>query len=196
MATLAPEPPRSDNSITTLLMQLSAGNRDVEAQLIPQVYGELRRLAAHYMRQERGNHTLQPTALVNEAYARLVQQPQIPWQNRAHFFATASQLMRHILVDHARAHQANKRGGIQRQVTLDDAILKSQNRTIDVLILHEALEHLAQFDARQARIVELHFFGGLKFEEIAEVLEVSDRTVKRDWSMARAWLKGELSKKP
>jgi RNA polymerase sigma-70 factor, ECF subfamily len=196
MATLAPEPPRSDNSITTLLMQLSAGNRDVEAQLIPQVYGELRRLAAHYMRQERGNHTLQPTALVNEAYTRLVQQPQIPWQNRAHFFATASQLMRHILVDHARAHQANKRGGIQRQVTLDDAILKSQNRTIDVLILHEALEHLAQFDARQARIVELHFFGGLKFEEIAEVLEVSDRTVKRDWSMARAWLKGELSKKP
>jgi RNA polymerase sigma-70 factor, ECF subfamily len=196
MATLAPEPGGSDNSITALLVQLSAGNREVEARLIPQVYGELRRLAAHYMRSERGNHTLQPTALVNEAYTRLVQQPQVPWQSRAHFFATASQLMRHILVDHARARQAGKRGGPQRQVTLDEAILPSEDRTIDVLILHEALEHLAQFDPRQARIVELHFFGGLTFEEIALVLECSDRTVKRDWSMARAWLKGELSKKP
>ena len=194
MATLAPGPAGSDNSITALLVQLSAGNREVEALLIPQVYGELRRLAAHYMRAERGNHTLQPTALVNEAYSRLVQQPQVPWQSRAHFFATASQLMRHILVDHARARQANKRGGVQRQVTLDEAILKSQNHTIDVLILHEALEHLAQLDARQARIVEHHFFGGLTFEEIALVLECSERTVKRDWSMARAWLKGELSK--
>src|SRR5277367_1076044 len=139
MATVAPEPSSSDNSITALLMKLSAGNREVEAQLIPQVYGELRRLAAHYMRRERGNHTLQPTALVNEAYTHLVQQPQVPWQSRAHFFATASQLMRHILVDHARARQAGKRGGAQRQVTLSEAILKSQNHTIDVLILHEAL---------------------------------------------------------
>ena len=196
MATLAPEPGGSDNSITALLVQLSAGNREVEARLIPQVYGELRRLAAHYMRFERGNHTLQPTALVNEAYARLVEQPQVPWQSRAHFFATASQLMRHILVDHARARQAGKRGGMQRQVTLDDALLPSQERTVDVLILDEALQRLAEFDARQARIVELHFFSGLTFAEIAEVLKVAERTVKRDWSMARAWLKGELSKSP
>src|SRR5271170_6450133 len=144
MATLAPEPAGSDNSITALLVQLSAGNREVEAFLIPQVYGELRRLAAHYMRAERGNHTLQPTALVNEAYSRLVQQPQVPWQSRAHFFATASQLMRNILVDHARRRLAAKRGGLQRQVTLSEAILQSQNRTIDVLVLHEALDHLAQ----------------------------------------------------
>jgi len=196
MATLAPEPGGSDNSITALLAELSAGNRDVESRLIPQVYGELRRLAAHYMRSERGNHTLQPTALVNEAYTRLVQQPQIPWQNRAHFFATASHLMRHILVDHARTRRAGKRGGLQRQVTLDDALLPSSERTMDVLILDEALENLAQFDPRQARIVELHFFGGLTFAEIALVLKVTERTVKRDWSMARAWLKGELSKSP
>jgi RNA polymerase sigma-70 factor, ECF subfamily len=196
MATLAPEPDGSDNSITALLAELSAGNRDVESRLIPHVYGELRRLAAHYMRSERGNHTLQPTALVNEAYTRLVQQPQIPWQNRAHFFATASHLMRHILVDHARARQAGKRGGLQQQVTLDDALLPSPERTMDVLILDEALENLAQFDPRQARIVELHFFGGLTFAEIALVLKVTERTVKRDWSMARAWLKGELSKSP
>jgi RNA polymerase sigma factor (TIGR02999 family) len=196
MATLAPEPGGSDNSITALLAELSAGNRDVESRLIPQVYGELRRLAAHYMRSERGNHTLQPTALVNEAYTRLVQQPQIPWQSRAHFFATASHLMRHILVDHARARRAGKRGGLQRQVTLDDALLPSPERTMDVLILDEALENLAQFDPRQARIVELHFFSGLTFAEIALVLKVTERTVKRDWSMARAWLKGELSKSP
>jgi RNA polymerase sigma-70 factor (ECF subfamily) len=196
MATLVPEPEGSDNAITALLAELSAGNREVEARLIPQVYGELRRLAAHYMRSERGNHTLQPTALVNEAYTRLVQQPQIPWQSRVHFFATASHLMRHILVDHARARSAGKRGGLQRQITLDDALLPSSDRTIDVLILNEALENLAQFDPRQARIVELHFFGGLTFAEIALILNVTERTIKRDWSMARAWLKGELSKSP
>jgi RNA polymerase sigma-70 factor (ECF subfamily) len=196
MASLAPELAGSDNSITALLMQLSAGNREVEAQLIPKVYGELRRLAAGCMRAERGNHTLQPTALVNEAYTLLVRQTQLPWQSRAHFFATASQLMRHILVDYARMRRAAKRGGVQSQVTLSEAVLQSEDRTIDVLILREALEHLAQLDPRQARIVELRFFGGLKFEEIAAVLDVSDRTIKRDWSMARAWLKGELSKQP
>ncbi len=196
MTTLAPGPAGSDNSITALLVHLSAGNREVEALLIPQVYGELRRLAARYMRAERGNHTLQPTALVNEAYAQLVKQPQVPWQSRAHFFATAAKLMRNILVDHARRRLAAKRGGLQRQVTLDEKVLQAQNRTVDVLVLDQALERLAEFDSRQARIVELHFFGGLNFEEIAEVLEVSESTVKRDWSMARAWLKGELSKQP
>ena len=187
--------PGGGNSITALLQQLSEGNRNVEAELIPQIYGELRQLAARYMRHERRNHTLQPTALVHEAYERLIQQPQIPWQNRAHFFATASQLMRHILVDHARKRQAAKRGGIQQQVTLDEAILPVTDHSVDVLALHEALERLARFDARQSRIVELHFFGGLTFEEIAEVLNMSERTVKGDWSMARAWLKGELASK-
>ena len=185
-----------DNSITGLLAQLSEGNRDAEARLIPQVYEELRRVAGHYMRFERVNHTLQPTALVHEAYARLVLQPQISWQNRAHFFAVTSQLMRHILVDHARTRHAEKRGGLKHQVTLDDAILPSHDQSIDVLALHEALEHLTNFDSRQGRIVELHFFGGLSFEEIALILHISERTVKRDWSMARAWLKGELSRQP
>ena len=187
--------PGGDNSITALLQQLSEGNRNVEAELIPQIYGELRQLAARYMRGERRNHTLQPTALVHEAYERLIQQPQIPWQSRAHFFATASQMMRHILVDYARTRQAAKRGGIKQQVTLDDAVHPATDQSVDVLALHEALERLAKFDVRQSRIVELHFFGGLTFEEIAEVLNVSERTVKRDWSMARAWLKGELASK-
>ncbi len=184
------------NSITLLLSQLSRGNREAEARLIPQVYQELRRLAGHYMRRERVNHTLQPTALVHEAYAHLVHQPKTPWQDRAHFFATAAQVMRHILVDHARSYQAEKRGGVKHQVTLDEALLSSEStyggRTIDVLALHEILERLMKLDARQGRIVELHFFGGLGFEEIALVLALSERTVKRDWAMARAWMRNEL----
>jgi RNA polymerase sigma-70 factor (ECF subfamily) len=186
----------TDNSITALLAQLSEGNREVEERLAPQIYKELRRLAAHYMRLERVNHTLQPTALVNEAYIRLVQQPPIPWQGRVHFFAVASHLMRHILVDHARARQADKRGGIQHQVSLYDDVLPTHEKSIDVLALHEALEHLMNFDPRQGRIVELHFFGGLTFDEIALVLHVSERTAKRDWNMARTWLKRELSRQP
>lgn len=181
-----------NNPITDLLAQLSKGNRDAEAQLIPQVYKELRRLAGHYMRLERGNHTLQPTALVHEAYTRLVEQARIPLQNRAHFFATASKLMRQILVDHARARRAGKRGGVHQQVTFDEALITTQGRSIDVLALHEALDQLAKFDDRQGRIVELHFFGGLSLGEIALVLGVSERTVKSDWSMARAWLKSKL----
>jgi RNA polymerase sigma-70 factor, ECF subfamily len=186
----------TDNSITALLAQLSEGNREVEAHLIPQIHKELRQLAAHYMRLERVNHTLQPTALVNEAYIWLVQQPPISWQGRVHFFAVASQLMRHILVDHARARQADKRGGVQHQVSLDEDILSTHEQSIDVIALHEALEHLTNFDPRQGRIVELHFFGGLSFDEIALVVHVSERTAKRDWSMARTWLKRELSGQP
>ncbi len=196
IATAPVELEDSDKSITVMLGQLTAGNREVEAQLIPQIYEELRRLARSFMRQERANHTLQPTALVHEAYARLVQQTHVPWQNRAHFFAAAARLMRHILVDHARARRANKRGGMQQQVTLDDVMLEARNQSIDVLALHEAIERLAALDARQAKIVELHFFGGLTFEEIALILDVSVRTAKGDWSMARAWLRGELSKQP
>ena len=194
MQAIQPEP-GGGNSITALLQELSEGNREVEAVLIPQIYPALRQLAARYMRNERRNHTLQPTALVHEAYARLVQQPQIPWQNRAHFYATASQLMRHILVDHARSRLATKRGGLLQHVTLDEALVPAMGQTADILALHDALERLATFDARQGRIVEMHFFGGLTFEEMALVLHVSERTVKRDWSMARAWLKGELTSK-
>jgi RNA polymerase sigma factor (TIGR02999 family) len=196
MGTLHPKPGGPDNSITALLSELSRGDRSAEARLIPQIYQELHRVAARYMRSERPNHTLQPTALVHEAYARLVQQPQVAWQSRAHFFAVASGLMRHILVDHARARNAEKRGGVQDQVTLDDAMLPIPNRSVDVLALHEAMEKLAKLDERQGRIVELHFFAGLSFEEIASVIQVAPRTVKRDWSMARAFLKGQLTKKP
>jgi RNA polymerase sigma-70 factor, ECF subfamily len=183
-----------DSSITALLTQLSEGNRDVEARLIPQIYDELRRVAGRYMRRERANHTLQPTALVNEAYVRLVQEPHFHWKSRAHFFATAAQLMRHILVDHARARHAGKRGGFQNQVTLDENLLQASSHSIDILALHEALDRLSALDPRQGRIVELHFFGGLSFEEIASVLEVSERTVKRDWAMARIWLFKEVTR--
>jgi RNA polymerase sigma factor (TIGR02999 family) len=196
MASSALGPGDADNSITALLLQLSAGNREVEARLIEQVYGELHRLAVRYMRSERGNHTLQPTALLNEAYVRLVQPPQVPWQSRTHFYAAAAQQMRRILVDYARNRRAGKRGGVQQQVTLDEALLPSKNHTIDILVLHKALKNLAKFDARQARVVELHFFGGLTFAEIGFVLDIAERTAKNDWSMARAWLKGELSRQP
>jgi RNA polymerase sigma-70 factor, ECF subfamily len=188
--------PHPDHSISQLLFEASHGNRDAEAALMTQVYGELRRLARKYMRAERANHTLQPTALVNEAYLRLMGQPGATWETRAHFFAAAAQLMRHILVDHARARVADKRGGPQHQVTLNEGLASAEDKSVDVLALHEALEKLAKLDARQARVVELHFFGGLTFPEIAYVLDASERTVKRDWSMARAWLKLELSGQP
>ena len=183
-----------DHSISQLLHKVSQGNRDAEAALMTQVYGELRRLARKYMRAERVNHTLQATALVNEAYLKMMGQQGVTWQDRAHFFAAAAQLMRHILVDHARAHRAGKRGGEQHQVTLTDALVSEENKSVEVIALHEALERLARLDERQARVVEMHFFGGLTFPEIACVLDASERTVKRDWTMARAWLKLELSK--
>ena len=185
----------SEASVTVLLSQLSAGDREAQARLIPQVYDELRRVAAAYMRRERPDHTLQPTALVHEAYAHLVEHPNANWQNRAHFLATAAQVMRHILVDHARAKRADKRGGVQQQVTLDEALLSSGDRTVDILSIHQALERLSEFDERQGRVVELHFFGGLTFEEIALVLGISERTAKREWSMARAWLRTELAER-
>lgn len=192
-ASHASEP--SEPSITALLTQLSAGDRKVEAQLIPHVYNELRRVAGAYMRRERADHTLQPTALVHEAYAHLVDHPNAHWGGRAHFLATAAQIMRHILVDHARARQAGKRGGVQHQITLDEGLLPSADRTVDILFIHQALQRLTALDARQGRVVELHFFGGLTFEEIAQVLGVSERTAKREWSMARAWLRTELAER-
>ena len=161
-----------------------------------QVYDELRRLARKYMRAERAKHTLQATALVNEAYLRLTGQQDVSWQDRAHFFPSAAQLMRHILVDHARAHRASKRGGQQHQVTLTEGFASEENKSVEVLALHEALEKLARLDERQARRVKMHFFGGLTFSEIACVLDASQRTVKRDWTMAPAWLKLDLARQP
>jgi RNA polymerase sigma factor (TIGR02999 family) len=180
--------------ITQLLVKARKGDRQAESALVPLVYDELRRLARRYMRHERPDHTLQPTALVNEAYLRLVEQREITWQNRAHFFGVAAQLMRRILVDHARARLAQKRGGAQQEISLDVAIAFFPAQSEQFLALNEALDRLSQLDPRQVRIVELKFFGGLTDEEVAEVLAISPRTVKRDWGVARAWLFRELSK--
>ncbi len=183
--------PRTE--ITSLLAQFGDHNPQAESRLIELVFSDLRRIARRHLQRERRNHTLQPTALVNEAYLRLVDSPQENWQNKAHFFATASRLMRHVLVDYARWKNASKRGGGRLQVTLQDDLIQTSNFSVDILALDEALERLAGLDARQARIVELHFFGGMGFEDIARLVGVSDRTVKGDWGMARAWLKGELT---
>jgi RNA polymerase sigma-70 factor (ECF subfamily) len=178
--------------VTQILQEVSGGNKEAPARLMPLVYDELRRLADHYLRQERPDHTLQPTALVHEAYLRLIDQTRVDWQNRAHFFGVAAQLMRRILVDHARRHRASKRGGLQQKLTLDEAVDYSQARDFDLVRLDEALTALAEFDARQSRVVELRFFGGLTIEETAEVLDISPATVKVDWSMAKAWLRREI----
>jgi RNA polymerase sigma factor (TIGR02999 family) len=161
---------------------------------MPLVYDELRRLADHYLRQERPDHTLQPTALVHEAYLRLVDQSRVEWQNRAHFLGVAAQLMRRILVDHARRHHALKRGGFRQKLSLDEAVDYSQTPDVDLVALDDALNALEQFDERQSRIVELRFFGGLTIEETAEALSVSPATVKVDWNMAKAWLRQEISR--
>jgi RNA polymerase sigma factor (TIGR02999 family) len=180
--------------ITQLLIQVTEGNQEAESRLIPLVYGELRRLARRYMRNERPDHTLQATALVHEAYLRLAGQKDISWQNRAHFFGVAANAMRRILVDHARAKQAKKRGGDDQKVSFDEAVPVQPEAPQDFLALDEALERLAKRDPRQARIVELRYFGGLSEEETAEVLGISVRTVKRDWKVARAWLYKEIGK--
>jgi len=160
---------------------------------MPVVYNELRRLAANYLRRERQNHTLQPTALVNEAYLKLVDQKTTHWQNRAQFFGVAAQLMRRILVDHARQHKADKRGGpSQQRLSITNVERLSAKPELDLLALHEALEELTEFDPQQGRIVELKFFGGLSIEETAEVLGIGHATVERDWKMARAWLRRKL----
>lgn len=179
--------------VTELLHDLSEGKEQALANLLPIVHGELRRQAARYLRRERHNHTLQPTALVNEAFIRLVDQRNVRWQNRAHFFGVAAQAMRRILVDHARAQQRIKRGGVKQNVTLNEGMLAEAARSIDVLALDEALERLAALDERQARVVELRFFGGLSVEETGTVLGLSPATVKREWSMAKAWLFAQLS---
>ncbi|MDT5269217.1 MAG: hypothetical protein QOH49_1403 [Acidobacteriota bacterium] len=182
----------SPEEVTQILQEVSGGDREAPARLMPLVYDELRRLADHYLRQERADHTLQPTALVHEAYLRLVDQTRVDWQNRAHFFGVAAQLMRRILVDYARRHQTSKRGGLRQKLTLDEAVDYSQTRDVDLVRLDDALTALAQFDARQSQIVELRFFGGLTIEETAEALGISPATVKVDWNMAKAWLRREI----
>ena len=185
----------SQHEVTRLLIRLTDGDGDVLGELLPLVYDELRRLAAGYLRRERPGHTLQPTALVHEAYLRMVDQSQVHWQNRAHFLGVAAQMMRRILVDHARGQKAEKRGGDFQKLSLDENIDVSGERAADLVALDEALERLAEFDPQKARVVELRFFGGLSVEETAEVLGVSAPTVKRQWRMAKAWLYGQVSGK-
>src|SRR5919108_5046108 len=178
--------------VTQLLVAWTNGNRAALEELIPVVYPELRRIAGRYLRRERLGHTLQPTALVHEAYVKLIDQDRAQWQNRAQFFGVAAQLMRRILVDHARERAADKRGGGVRPVTLVDAMAASPDRGIDVLALDEALERLTALYPEQGRLVELRYFGGLTIEETAEVLGMSPATVKRQWAVARAWLLANL----
>jgi RNA polymerase sigma factor (TIGR02999 family) len=180
--------------VTRLLGELRAGTPGAEAQLFALVYDELRRIAGSYLRRERPDHTLQPTALVNEAYLRLVEQSEQNWQNRAHFIGIGAHLMRQILIDHARKRAAIKRGGDAHAVTLDDVALPQVLQLEELLNLDQALSRLELLDKRQSRIVELRFFGGLSEEEIGQVLGVSVRTVKRDWNVARAWLYAEINK--
>jgi RNA polymerase sigma-70 factor, ECF subfamily len=180
--------------VTQLLVDWSGGDQAAFDKLVPLVYEELHRLARRYMGREQAGHTLQTTALVNEAYLRLVDQKRMRWQNRAHFFAIAAQMMRRVLVDHARKRRYAKRGGDQLRVSLAEAEGLSQERAADVVALDEALESLAEIDPQQARVVELRFFGGLTIEETAEVLGLSRDMVNREWATAKAWLYREMSK--
>jgi RNA polymerase sigma-70 factor (ECF subfamily) len=183
----------SREEITGLLRAWSDGDQAALDKLTPLVYAELHRLAKRYMGHEPAGHTLQTSDLVNEAYLRLVDAHGVDWQNRAHFFAFSAQIMRRILVDFARSRQNLKRGGAARQVTLDESLIVSPEIGADLIALDEALQSLAVLNQRQSQVVELRYFGGLNEEEVAEVLSVSPRTVRHDWSMARAWLYRELS---
>ncbi len=184
----------SEKDVTRLLFAWSNGDQAALEQLTPLVYSELHRLAHRYLGRERKGHTLQTTALVHEAYLRLIDQKEVRWQNRAHFFAIAAQMMRRILVDYARSRNVAKRGGGARQVSLDEAMDVSDERAADVIALDEALKSLSDLDQRKGRIIELRFFGGLSIEETAEVLGVSPGTVMRDWTFAKAWLQREINK--
>ena len=185
-------PSDAPESITDLLLKWSGGDATALERLMPLVYDELRRLAVRYLRRERVDHSLQPTALVNEAYLRLVDQQKVEWQGRAQFYGLAARVMRNILVDHARNRQAAKRGGQQFRVSFDSNNQGLVNPEVEVLAVHEALERLATFDSQKAQIVELRFFGGLSIAETAEVLQIGHATVERDWKLTRAWLRREL----
>ena len=187
------EQPTPSASVTRILAECCTNGSDAVDEVFPLVYGELRRLAEHHMRQERAGHTLQATAVVGEAYLRLADLSNPQWKSRAHFYAAASRIIRNILVDHARARKAQKRGGGRALLTLGAASGVSQDTNIDVVALHEALEKLAAMDSRLSRIVELRFFGGLTVEEVADLLSISTTTVKSEWQIAKGWLREELS---
>jgi RNA polymerase sigma factor (TIGR02999 family) len=190
MSRMTPSP----QDITELLLDWSNGNQAALDQLMPLVYEELHRLAHQYMARERHEHTLQTSALLNEAYLRLVNQKNVRWENRAQFFGIAAKLMRQILVDHARQRHRMKRGGDVRQVPLDEAVIVSPDRAAEMMALDDALKTLATVDPRKSQILELRFFGGLPIEETAEVLGVSPGTVMRDWTLAKAWLRMEMTR--
>ena len=181
------------HQITQLLAEWSDGNQSALDELYPLVYEELHRLARRYMSRERKGHTLQTTALINEAYVRLVDQKNVQWANRSHFFAISAQIMRRILIDHARRHAYAKRGGGAHQVSLEEAATVVPDQSQELLRLDEALKSLAEMDPRRSQVVELRYFGGLNNEEIADVLHISENTVTRDWNMARAWLYQQLT---
>jgi RNA polymerase sigma-70 factor (ECF subfamily) len=183
----------SKNAVTQLLSDIQNGRSGAADELLPMVYSELRRIANSYMRRERSNHTLQATALVHEAYLQLVDQTRVDWKNRAHFFGVAAQLMRRILVEHARSHHAQKRGGDASKLSLEEAINYFPQRDATLVALDDSLKVLETLDARQSRIVELRFFGGLTTEEVSEVLGISTATVEREWRSARAWLHSQLA---
>jgi RNA polymerase sigma-70 factor (ECF subfamily) len=184
----------SPHELTQLLIDWGNGSQDALEQLFPLVYEELRRMAHRYMRRERSGHTLQTTAVVHEAYLRLIDQKHVQWQNRAHFFAIAAQMMRRILITHAQSHAYAKRGGGTLKVSLDEAAVLSRERAGELITLDEALTSLTAIDPRRSQVVELRFFGGLSNEEIAKVLKISPNTVTRDWNVAKAWLYREMSK--
>jgi RNA polymerase sigma factor (TIGR02999 family) len=182
------------HDVTQLLKAWSGGDQQALSELMPTLYAEIRKLAASYLRRERPDHTLQPTALVNEAYMRLVDQRAVQWQNRAHFFGIAAQIMRRILVDHARMQKAEKRGSGETPIVFEEALEVAADRNLDLVAVDDALKALAELDPRQAQIVELKFFGGLSIEEMAEVTKLSPATIKREWAGARAWLRRELER--
>jgi RNA polymerase sigma factor (TIGR02999 family) len=185
-------PTRSSNEITRLLVAWGDGDDAALEKLTPLVYQQLHRLAHHYLSHEQPGHTLQTSALVNEAYLQLIDWKNVPWQNRSHFFGVSAHLMRRILVDFARSRRYQKRGAGTPALPLDEAVLIAREKSADLVALDEALSSLAKLDARQSRVVELRFFGGLTVEETADVLKVSEGTVRRDWSLARAWLRREM----
>ena len=186
------QPPDAANDITQMLQRIRKGDKQAESRLISLVYGELHAMAAKLMRREKADHILQPTALVNEAYIRLLAQRETDWQNRAHFFCVASQVMRHILVDYARQRLSGRRGGGMVSVTINETLVVSNSRLEELLVIEDALQDLETEDPRVARVVVFRFFGGLSAEEIAEVMQLSPRTVQRDWQYGRAWLKRKL----
>jgi RNA polymerase sigma-70 factor (ECF subfamily) len=192
MKKLMEAPSVSQQRVTDLLVRWSHGDDAALAELTPLVYDELRRVAHHHLSGQRPEHTLQTTALVNEAYLRLADQTNLQWQNRAHFFAVAARAMRQILVSYARSQQAQKRGAGALKVELDEAALVSPEQSREIVDLHEALEQLSTLDSRKAQVVELKYFGGLNYDEIAEVLKISRVTVRRDWEFAKVWLYTEL----